>query len=261
VKNETVQITYKQYGGKASIAKWIVSHFPEHRVYLEPFCGSCSVLFAKPRSFIEIVNDLDGRIINMFETMRSRPAELAALLWATPYTAANWRDVPVDPDLLEDARLLMAQSVQFYCGNGNNSTWALEKSGVPHKPKPEVWADWFKRIVPAAARVKPCQILQEDALKAIRRIYQQPDALIYVDPPYVGHEHEYRHRVDYAEMAKLLSEAKAKVVVSEYPAAAEYYPGWRQVVRQTVGRARTGRYATTAKDKTEVLYLNFEDIK
>ena len=31
----TPKITYRQYGGKASIAKWIVSHFPEHRVYLE----------------------------------------------------------------------------------------------------------------------------------------------------------------------------------------------------------------------------------
>lgn len=30
------KITYLQYGGKTTLAKWIVSHFPPHRVYLVP---------------------------------------------------------------------------------------------------------------------------------------------------------------------------------------------------------------------------------
>lgn len=159
------KITYLQYGGKTTLAKWITSHFPPHRVYVEPCCGSCSVLFAKEPSFVEIVNDLDGRIINMFNQIRSRPEELAALLWATPYSKANWRDVPVEPDTLEDARLLMAQGSQFYCGNGNTSTWAIDKSPRPHKPKSEVWADWFLRVLPAAARLRSVQVLNEDAIK------------------------------------------------------------------------------------------------
>lgn len=253
---KTPQITYKQYGGKASIAKWIVQQFPPHRVYLEPFCGSCAVLFAKPRSFIEIVNDIDKRIINMFERIRSNPQELAALLWATPYCKANWREHIVPEDSMEDARLLMAEGTQLYCGNGQNSTWALEKSGVPHKPKPEVWADWFLRIAPAAARLRSVQILSEDAIDAIKRIYQQDDALIYVDPPYIGHEHEYRHNVNYAEMVDVLRVARAKVVVSEYPEAASSYPGWRTAVKETAGRGRTGAHNTTAKKKAEVLYFN-----
>ena len=83
--NATPKITYRQYGGKASIAKWVVSHFPEHRVYLEACCASAAVLLAKPRSFTEIINDLDGKIMHMWRTIKSRPKELAALLWATPY--------------------------------------------------------------------------------------------------------------------------------------------------------------------------------
>ncbi len=252
------KITYKQYGGKASIAKWIASRFPAHRTYLEPFCGSCSVLFAKPRSFIEIVKDLDSRIIGMFEQMRSRPQELAALLWATPYSKANWREAPATEDELETARLLMAESVQFYCGNGNTSTWALEKSGAPHKPKNEVWADWFLRILPAAARLRSVQILNEDGLQAIKRVHLQPDALIYVDPPYWGHAHEYRHQVDYEQLVSLLHAAKARVVVSEYPEAARFFPSWRAERKDTAGRARTGAHNTVAKSKTEMLFFNFE---
>ncbi len=59
----TPKITYRQYGGKASIANWVVSHFPEHRTYLEPLCGSAAALLAKPRSFVEIINDLDEQIM------------------------------------------------------------------------------------------------------------------------------------------------------------------------------------------------------
>ena len=148
----TPKITYRQYGGKASIAKWIVSHFPEHRTYLEPLCGSAAVLLAKPRSFVEIINDLDGAVMGMWQAIKSQPEQLAALLWATPYTAANWREQPVGD--IDQAVLLMAQGAQFYCGNGNSSTWSLDKCPAPHKPKAEVWADWFRRVLPAANRMR-----------------------------------------------------------------------------------------------------------
>ena len=104
----TPKITYRQYGGKASIAKWIVSHFPQHRVYLECCAGSAAVLLAKPRSFVEIINDLDERVAGMWRAIKSQPEQLAAMLWATPYTAANWRDQPVGD--IDQAVLLMAQA-------------------------------------------------------------------------------------------------------------------------------------------------------
>jgi DNA adenine methylase len=254
---DTPKITYLQYGGKASIAKWIASHFPPHRVYMEPFCGSCAVLFAKPPSFTEIVNDLDGRVISMFEQIRENPKELAALLWATPYSKENWREAKCSEDALEDARLLMAEGKQFYCGDGNSSTWAIDKTGAPHKSKSETWADWFLRILPAASRLRAVQILNEDGIAAIRRVHMQEDALIYVDPPYDGHAHQYRFAVDYRGLVETLKEARAKVVVSEYPEAAVFYQGWRQERKDTAGRARTGAHNTTAKPKAEMLFMNF----
>ena len=248
------KITYRQYGGKASIAKWIVSHLPEHRVYLEPCCASAAVLLAKPRSFIEIVNDLDDGIMAMWRAIQSQPEQLAALLWATPYTAANWREQPVDE--IDKAVLLMAQGGQFYCGNGNTSTWAVDKCGAPHKPSPEVWADWFLRVLPAANRVRAVELLHEDALVAIQRVYQNPDALIYVDPPYVGHEKEYRYRLDYPGMVALLKAASAKVIVSESPAADAYFADWNRIERDTPRRGACERRGRCS-NKVEVLFTNF----
>ena len=251
----TPKITYRQYGGKASIAKWVVSHFPQHRVYMEPCCASAAVLLAKPRSFVEIINDLDEVLMGMWRAIKSQPEQLAALLWATPYTAANWRQEPVGD--IDQAVLLMAQGAQFYCGNGNSSTWSLDKCPAPHKPKQEVWADWFQRIAPAANRMRGVALLHEDALDAVQRVYHDPDALLYVDPPYYGHEDEYRYRIDYPAMVELLNSARAKVVVSEYPDAAEFYAHWNRIDRTTASRAGTGRPNYRGKKKTEVLFTNF----
>jgi len=249
------KITYRQYGGKASIAKWIVSHFPEHRIYMEPCAASAAVLLAKPRSFVEIINDLDEVVVGMWRAIKSQPERLAALLWATPYSAANWREQPVGD--IDQAVLLMAQGAQFYCGNGNSSTWALDKCAAPHKPKAEVWADWFQRILPAANRMRAVELLHEDALTAIQRVHRDPEALIYVDPPYFGHENEYRYRIDYPAMVDLLNAAKARVVVSEFPTAAEFYRDWNRIDRVTASRGGTGRPDHQSRRKTEVLFTNF----
>ena len=85
-------------GSKARLADWIIGHFPEHRSYLEPFLGSGAVLFRKPRSPIETVNDLDGEVINLFECIRRDPDRLAWEIYNTPYARETYEaaDEPVD---------------------------------------------------------------------------------------------------------------------------------------------------------------------
>lgn len=76
----------KYPGSKWSIAEWIISFFPEHHSYVEPFFGSGAVLFNKGRSNIETVNDLDGNVANLFECIREDPEKLARSIYLTPYS-------------------------------------------------------------------------------------------------------------------------------------------------------------------------------
>lgn len=70
-------------GGKFKLAKWVISHFPGHDFYVEPFGGAASVLMSKPRAQGEIYNDLDGDVVNVFRVLRdpSQAQELERTGW------------------------------------------------------------------------------------------------------------------------------------------------------------------------------------
>jgi len=53
-------------GGKSQLAKLIVARLPTHTAYVEPFAGGAKVFFYKPRSKVEIINDLDGELVNFY---------------------------------------------------------------------------------------------------------------------------------------------------------------------------------------------------
>lgn len=79
-------------GAKWGMAKQIIALMPPHRSYLEPFFGSGAVLFNKPPSAIETVNDIDGDIVNFFRVLREQPEELARAISLTPYAREVYDD-------------------------------------------------------------------------------------------------------------------------------------------------------------------------
>src|SRR5579863_4352303 len=78
----------RYHGGKALLAPWIISHFPPHDIYVEPFGGAASVLMRKKRARVEIYNDLWKTVVNVFRVLREpeQAKELAHLLYLTPFS-------------------------------------------------------------------------------------------------------------------------------------------------------------------------------
>src|SRR5947207_30368 len=117
----------RYHGGKWMLAPWIISHFPNHRVYVEPFGGAASVLLQKSRCYAEVYNDLDSEIVNLFTIVRERGPELASALELTPFARDEYKhSFEIHPDPLEQARRTVIRS---YCGFGSNSLCRSVKSG------------------------------------------------------------------------------------------------------------------------------------
>jgi DNA adenine methylase len=69
----------RYFGGKWAIAPWVISRLPPHRVYVDPFGGAASILLRKPKSKIEVYNDLDEEIVTIFRVVQD-PESCRALI-------------------------------------------------------------------------------------------------------------------------------------------------------------------------------------
>src|SRR3984957_16918373 len=63
-------------GGKRALAKRVIELFPEHTTYVEAFAGGAQVFFHKKPSKVEVLNDLDGEIVNFYRVCQQHYEEL-----------------------------------------------------------------------------------------------------------------------------------------------------------------------------------------
>ncbi|AGC34458.1 N6-adenine methyltransferase [Haloarcula virus HVTV-2] len=222
-KKNTGTVNYP--GGKTTLAPWIISHFPEHECYVEPFGGSASVLFNKPRSTIEVYNDVYGRVVNYFEVCRDRGDELREWLEMTPYSRELYEEYSQDledgkePDdeVARAGRFFYLQTTSFSAKpNGGfriNTTARSPADETTHK-----YEKSKEQVSRVADRFKEVIIENLDFEEVVTK-YDSTNCLFYCDPPYVGDRSGNKYYAvgndfDHARFAELITDVDGDVVIS-----------------------------------------------
>lgn len=252
-------------GGKTILAGRIAALFPAHGHYVEPFCGSLSVLLAKPRSSMETVNDLDGALMVFWRVLRDRPAELERACALTPHSLAEFDgawEVDEVADDLEKARRVWIRFTQGRAGRLRNTGWRHYVSTAGGTfGMPSYLDGYVDRIAAAAERLHHVSLECRPALEVIRWYGRSEDVLLYVDPPYLGstrasnaYRHEMTSEEEHRELAEALREAKGPVVLSGYPSPLydELYANWWR----TEFASGTGQNAEAWANRTEVVWCS-----
>lgn len=251
VSSEEVMITrpvLRYPGGKYKMAKWIISQFPQHDFYVEPYGGAGSVLMRKPRASGEVYNDLDSDVVNVFRVLRdpSTAKELERLVRFTPFAYEEYRDAyePCD-DPIERARRMIFRSFSAIGADGvsrKNSGFRGLKNNESKVTAALEWARWPDAIQSFVERLRNVLIENRDAVR-VMKLYDRPETLHYVDPPYVlsarGRSRAlYTHEMsddDHRNLAECLHSLQGMIVLSGYssPLYTELFPNWRKISTST----------------------------
>lgn len=260
----------RYHGGKFRLAPWILSFFPAHTVYVEPFGGAASVLLQKPRVGAECYNDLDGQVVNLFRILREPTAalELQRRVELTPFAREefDWAYEPAIDDMDSAHKLI----VKSFMGHGSDSATRSCRTGFRSKlsdgrvlPSME-FASWPNAIPSFTRRLRGVVIENRNAIEVMDRM-DSTSTLLYVDPPYChstrsaitkrsAGTHGYRHEMtddDHRVLAATLRNAKGMIVLSGYPSDLydkELFHDWTRYERRHV--------ADGGKFRTEVVWLN-----
>lgn len=176
---------FPYYGSKHRLAKWIVSFFPEHDAYIEPFAGSAAVLINKQPSRFETLNDLNSDVYAFWKVLRTRYDELVRQLRLTPYSREEYlycRDNPCDDELKKARRFYVRTCMAFNASTANVGFSATFPTKSPKAPTFVRRID--ETLEEIAERIRNVEIENTDAFALIRR-WSRPGALLYLDPPYL----------------------------------------------------------------------------
>ena len=249
----------KYPGSKWTLAERIVREMPPHKFYLEPFFGSGAVFFNKDPAEYETINDLDGNVVNFFRVCREHPDELARAVNLTPFAREEFlsiqeraagEDIQLTGDSVEDARRFLVRCCQGF-GSKLADRVGWKNTKQPAGPNnAAIWSRILFTIYEAAERLKNAQIENTDAVQLIRAC-NNPDCLIYADPPYLGETRKRKriYRVEmlttaaHIELLDALLAHEGPVILSGYDHQLynDKLRGWRKVIyagRSNLGDAR-----------------------
>lgn len=257
---------FPYFGAKGTIAERIVSLLPEHEHYVEPYAGSLAVLLAKSPAKMETVNDLDGDLMTFWRVLRDREADLERVCRRTPHSRAEYnfcRENPVADNDLETARRVWVLLTQGRGGTlGSLTGW--RHFVVPRGSSigmPGYLKGYADRMPPIAERLHHVSLECMPALDLIAKYGNDPETLLYVDPPYLGstraglYRHEMKGEAEHRELADALRSCRSAVVLSGYASSLydeDLYVDWNRLALPTM----TGNGRDGGRDRTEVLWSN-----
>lgn len=258
----------RYHGGKFRLAPWVMSFFPPHLCYVEPFGGAAGVLLQKPRSYAEVYNDLDGDVVNFFRVLRD-PIDRAALFDAcvfTPYAREEFETAWLPcSDPIERARRLCIRAQMGYASTGatGGGTGFRIDTRRRYGTSAELWSKYPETIAAAGQRLSGVVIENRPAVDVSMQ-HDGVDTLHFFDPPYAAETRDqetqkrgaYRHDMDdagHSDLLDALVSLKGMVVLSGY--FTEMYDtrltGWTR--RETVSRISAHRGTSV---RIECVWLN-----
>lgn len=262
-------------GGKVQMADYIINHMPEHKRYVELFGGSGAVLFKKAKSEVDIYNDMHGGITNLYRVLRDKDKteDLIRQIELTPYSREEFYDCRDNwekcDDGIEKARKFLAVGIMSFSGSAASPQPSWSFSYNDNSPIKQ-FVNVESRLLSCHKRLKNVLIESKDGLEMIlTEDVDQPDTLLYVDPPYVkttrSESTKYKYDFEDRQQNILINRLKkfsGYVVLSGYDNR-KYNrmlegEGWTKKEWETLTSGMRQEISKEEKERVEILWMNYD---
>jgi DNA adenine methylase len=262
------------FGSKKKIALTLCKRLPPHNAWVEAFCGSAALTLAKQPVPIEIINDIDDQIVNLFKQLRDHPEKLCKLIALTPYARqelSSVRQTKLPQNKLEKARRFLVESMMAVNGvfGAERGGFSCSLSYARNNKEARVnrWYNLPDRLSGVVDRLRSIRIEKRDARKLLSDHIDRPATLVYLDPPYFadrtnGYNNDAKDEKFHKELLSLANQAKCMIFISGYEnklyrTMLTKKKGWSSKRIQTSTRDSSGKIHL----RTEVVWMNKHFIK
>ena len=249
----------KWVGGKSNLRAQVIDLLPaDAECYAEVFAGAGWVLFGKPPHPVEVLNDANGDLVNLWRVLKWRSAELLEHVHQHLYSREMFYTLreqrPDGHDEMERAvwlYLLIQQSFGADLSRTRSAAFGFRNKS----PRDLFLKKSLDQFAPARERLRGVFIEHLDALDLIRR-YDQPRTVFYCDPPYLdtcGYAEDFGH-ADHERLAATLRGIAGRflLTVNDHPLLRDLYAGCE--MRETA-EARAKARAAEGRQAAPILFI------
>lgn len=221
-------------GGKGGMLNELLPYIPYDDLFVDVFGGGGSVLLNRRASGVDVYNDLDGNLVNLFRVIQhpEQSIELERRLRSTLYSKGEFvkaiaiiRGESEPADEVERAWAMFVNMNQSVVGRVIRTQGNWARAAISVRGESAVIASWkslINRMKPIYERLSGVLIEQRDAIESIK-YWDGPRTVLYVDPPYVHdtrvEQDYYAHEMEdeqHVQLIDALLECEGQVVVSGY---------------------------------------------
>ena len=195
LKAKPTRAPFGYYGAKQTIAQKIIKTLPPHNAWVEGFCGSAALTLCKQSVPIEVINDRDKQIVNLFSQLRDNAEALCRAVELTPYAREEFllardhvtKEELADIDPLEQARRFLVATMMTVNGTmDTRSGWSYSQSYARGGREARVnrWCNLPDRLEKVVERLRGIRVENRDARELVDMFGDRPATLMYLDPPY-----------------------------------------------------------------------------
>ncbi|MDH5298112.1 MAG: DNA adenine methylase [Desulfobulbaceae bacterium] len=247
-------------GGKGRLADTLLPLFPAHQCYVEPFAGGAALFFRKTPVKAEVLNDINGDIVNLYRVVQHHLEEFVRQFkWAlTSRKLFEWTQSTPPETLTDIQRAARFYYLQKTCFGGHveNQTFGYATTSGPRLNLLRI----EEELSGAHLRLAGAYIESMDWAEVVRR-YDRDHTLFFCDPPYYGLAgYGVPFGLEqYQLMAALARSIKGRMVitVNDCPEMREAFSGLP--IRETGIKYTCGVVHGERRESTELIILNRED--